>query len=126
MAGKIIADQIQNSTVGTLDTKHLVKSIPKAHIKSNVLATGVTASEDSFLISSITDEGTGDANINFTNTFANDGYTAIGTVSGIYVGAALGTHLGADTTSSMDSIRIYRPSSYYDAPIAYIAIGELA
>jgi hypothetical protein len=125
MAGKIIADQLQSTTAGTIDTKHLVKSIPKIHVKSNILAAGVTASEDSFGMSSITDEGTGDADINFTNAFANNGYTAIGTVSGVYVGAALGTHHAA-TTSAKDDVRIYRPSSYLDAPIAYIAIGELA
>ena len=124
MAGKIIADQIEHSTAGSLDTDHLVKSIPKAHLKSNVLNTGATSNESSFLISSITDEGLGDADINFTNAFANDGYTAIGTVTGIYVGASVTTHM-TSTTSSKDDIRIYR-TAYLDAPISYIAIGELA
>jgi len=123
--GKIKADTLEHSTVGSVDTNHLVKSIPKAHIKSNVLNTGVTSNESSFLISSITDEGLGIANVNFTNAFVNDGYTAIGTVTGIYVGAALGTHM-TGATSSLDNIRIYRVNAYLDAPISYIAIGELA
>ena len=127
MAGKIIADQIQSTSAGTLDTKHLVKSIPKAHAKSNVLAVGNTASEDSFLVSSITDEGPGDADINFTNAFATNGYAAIGTASGVFVGNSFGTHFGG-TTTSKDDIRMYRSgeNAYKDAPFAYIAIGELA
>lgn len=127
MAGKIIADQIQSTTAGTLDTKHLVKSIPKAHIKTNVLATGNTASEDSFLISSITDEGLGDADINFTNAFATNGYAAIGSNSGINVGTSFGSHYSG-TTTSKDDIRLYRSgeNAYKDTPFAYIAIGELA
>jgi hypothetical protein len=127
MAGKIIADQIQSTTAGTIDSKHLVKSIPKVHCKSNVLAVGNTASEDSFLVSSITDEGLGDADINFTNAFANNGYTAIGTASGIFVGTSFNTHFGGVTTSK-DDVRMYRSgeNAYKDAPFAYIAIGELA
>jgi hypothetical protein len=104
-----------------------VKSIPKVHCKSNVLGTGNTASEDSFLVSSITDEGLGDADINFTNAFATNGYTAIGSNSGINVGTSFGTHYGGVTTSK-DDIRLYRSgeNAYKDTPFAYIAIGELA
>lgn len=59
MAGKIIADQIEHSTAGSLDTQYVVNGTNKAWaiIDTN---TATTATTDAMNVSSVADNGTGD------------------------------------------------------------------
>ena len=72
MAGKIIADQLQSTTAGTIDTKFAVNGSAKAW--ANVNGTGTIALRDSFNVSSITDQGVGDITHTFTSAMANTNY----------------------------------------------------
>ena len=59
MAGKIIADQIEHSTAGSLDTQYVVNGSAKAWaiIDTN---TATTATTNAMNVSSVADNGTGD------------------------------------------------------------------
>ena len=68
MAGKLIADQIQHSTAGSLDTQYVVNGSAKAWINFTCLTT--TSIRDSFNVSSVTDNGTGDTTISYTSSLS--------------------------------------------------------
>ena len=76
MAGKIIADQIEHSTAGSLDTSYVVNGSAKAW--ANIDGTGTIALRDSLNVSSITDDGTGAYDTSFSNSFSTTSYCAIG------------------------------------------------
>ena len=66
MAGKIVADQLEHSTAGTVDTQFVVNGSAKAwerHNASHVL-------NSSFNVSSITDNGTGDTTVTYSNALS--------------------------------------------------------
>ena len=65
--GKIIADQIQHSSEGTVDTQFVVNGSIKYWV--HIDGTGAAAIRGSFNTSTITDNGTGDYTGNFTNNF---------------------------------------------------------
>lgn len=70
MAGKIIADQIQSTSAGTLDTKYVVNGSAKAWIN---LSSSAMSINGSFNASSLVDDGsaTGVVQVNLTNSFNN-------------------------------------------------------
>lgn len=72
MAGKIVADTLEHSTAGSVDTQYVVNGSAKAWINFN--GTGTIASRDSFNVGSISDEGTGKYDINLTSSMNNDDY----------------------------------------------------
>jgi len=72
MAGKIIADQIEHSTAGSLDTSYVVNGSAKAWVNLN--GTGTIAVRDSLNTSSISDQGTGDTRITVSSAFATTNY----------------------------------------------------
>jgi len=76
MAGKIIADQIEHSTAGSLDTSYVVNGSSKAW--ANIDGTGTIALRDSLNISSLVDDGTGAYDTHFSNSFSNIIYCALG------------------------------------------------
>ena len=71
MAGKLIADQIEHSTAGSLDTSYVVQGSAKAwgHFEGND-----TTLDDSFNTSTLTDNSTGNYTANFTNSMSNVNY----------------------------------------------------
>ena len=75
MAGKIIADQIEHSTAGSLDTSYVVNGSAKAWVNYDATAitdpASLTGVLDSFNTASILDGGTGFSTIAFTNVFNN-------------------------------------------------------
>ena len=76
MAGKIVADQIEHSTAGSLDTQYVVNGSAKMFYNLN--GTGTIAFRDSLNISSATDKGTGDYKVAFTGNFNATDYTPVG------------------------------------------------
>jgi hypothetical protein len=77
MAGKIIADQIEHSTAGSLDTSYVVNGSAKAWVNFN--GTGTVAIRESFSTSSITDNGTGNYTVNFTTAMSDADYSVVAT-----------------------------------------------
>ena len=76
MAGKIIADQIEHSTAGSLDTSYVVNGSAKYWVTFSTLT--VVQVHDSLNHSSFTDVSTGHANISFVNSFNNTNYSGSG------------------------------------------------
>ena len=73
MAGKIVADTLEHSTAGSIATNYVVNGSAKAWIFTTDKTTHVP--DNSLNISSMTDNGGGRPESNFTNSF-NDAYIA--------------------------------------------------
>ena len=127
MAGKIIADQIEHSTAGSLNTSYVVNGSAKAWIHFDVPG-GTPTSRDSLNMASITDDGTGDYQVNFSSSFANGFYATSGTGDdGQYFFCV---QENAEPTSSDFTMKFsYPPSATSDADVdncSTIHMGELA
>ena len=72
MAGKLIADQIEHSTAGSLDTSYVVNGSAKAWV--NFDGSGTVAIRKSHNTSSITDSGTGQYVININSAMDSADY----------------------------------------------------
>ena len=84
MAGKIIADQIEHSTAGSLDTSYVVNGSAKAWVNFTQVSTQTIRS--SVNISSLTDAGTGQTlPISFTSAMADSDF-----VGSFYTNATIG------------------------------------
>ena len=76
MAGKIIADQIEHSTAGSLDTSYVVQGSAKAWVNFN--GTGTIASRNSLNLSSLLDNGIGEYTINYVSAWSAVNYAFTG------------------------------------------------
>lgn len=76
MAGQLTIDTLSAGS-GVLATQNGMTGIAKAWVNFN--GTGTVAIRDSFNVSSITDNGTGDFTINFTTAMPNANYAVAGT-----------------------------------------------
>ena len=74
MAGKIIADQIQSTTAGTLDTKYVVDGSSKSWVQFYGY-TGALVTNNSLNVASLTDNGTGEYGVNFSSSFSSANYS---------------------------------------------------
>lgn len=73
MAGKLIADQIEHSTAGSLDTSYVVNGSAKAWVGFNTItSTSIFQSQN---VSSLTDNGTAYTTINFSSNLNSTGYS---------------------------------------------------
>ena len=75
MAGKIVVSTLNNDT-GVLATQNGMNGIAKAWV--NFQGTSTVTIRDSFNVSSITDNGTGDYTVNFTTAMPNANYSVAG------------------------------------------------
>lgn len=105
MAGKIVADQLEHSTAGSIATNFVVEGSAKAF---GNIASGTTLVE-SFNESAFTDNGTGDFTHNFTNSMANKNHVTTGNNMRNNDGGS--GHTGAygnssDTSSTTSSARM--------------------
>jgi len=75
----LVAQTISNGTVST-STANVVNGA-KAWVNFN--GTGTVAIRASYNVSSITDNGTGDYTINFTNAFTDADYSSVGSCSAL-------------------------------------------
>jgi len=111
MAGKLIADTLEHSTAGSLDTSYVVNGSAKAWINFNGQSTGIRGSLN---VSSQTDVSTGRDQIAFTNSLDDAGY-AMGVVSG---------DVNANsTTASTQRIAQLLATSGYDMNTIYVSGG---
>jgi hypothetical protein len=124
MAGKIIADTLEHSTAGSVDTQYVVngsaKSWSHSGLDDNVI-------EDSLNTSALSDEGTGLANYSFVSSFNSANHVDVGMIGSnaahvFYNGA------NAKAAGSTGTIRLYDTSNgHADAnTINILSHGDLA
>jgi len=92
MAGKIVADQLEHSTAGSLDTQFVVNGSAKLWCNW----AGSATVNNSFNTASLTDNGTGNFSVNTTNAFANVNYCRAGFV--VNTGGTSGALINSTTT----------------------------
>lgn len=122
MAGKIVADQLEHSTAGSLDTQFVVNGSAKAWCNFDGTAGSVSFS-DSFNKSSITDDATGAFTTAFTNNMSNATYTelpASSFFSGIWSSAEMTTSDCKIFTSNASGTNVDRD------PTVTATLGDLA
>jgi hypothetical protein len=146
MAGTVIADNLQAASTSTLVIKNGVANTPPTIQDSagteigtfcrawvNFDGTGTfspnpstTKIRASFNVSSITDNGTGDYTVNFTNAMPDINYSFAGNSSqdaGTGTGGAFVVNQGATTpTTSAFNLRVHRSAVAY-ADAAYVSIA---
>ncbi len=130
MAGKIIADQIEHSTAGSLDTSYVVNGSAKAWVRFK--GTGTLAVNKSLNTSSVSDIATGTYDQNYTSSFSDAVYNYVHGAKDNDDGMGIPT-LGSDprvsdTTSTVRLIYNYAGNStFYDgAGICNNIFGDLA
>ena len=74
--GTLKADTLTHSTAGSLDTNYVVNGSAKAW--TVFTGTGTAAIDDSLNTSSLTDNGTGDYTLDWSNSFASTRYAGGG------------------------------------------------
>ena len=72
MAGKIIADTLETGAGADIATSYVVNGSAKAWVNFN--GTGTIAARDSFNVTSLTDNGTGDYTVTYSNSMSNGNY----------------------------------------------------
>ena len=95
MAGKIVADTLEHSTAGSLDTQYVVNGSAKAWGLFN--GTGTIAVRDSLNVSGITDLAVGKMTVSKTSAMGSVNYT---------------TALRSDLDDAAGASRTYNPEVY--------------
>ena len=125
MAGKIVADQLQHSTAGTINTQFVVDGSAKAWAKITQDSTHTLNSNLNF--SSLVDGGTGETDLLFTSSM-NDAVYAVA----IAIYGSNNRHSIAETVSvsqiTIQSFQISSNSTEADATngVAFNIMGDLA
>jgi hypothetical protein len=122
MAGRLVVTTLNNDT-GVLATQNGMTGIAKAWVNFN--GTGTVAIRDSFNVSSITDNGTGDYTVNFTNAMPNVNYSVqalAGTNSSIVGRAWQNTSRAFPATGSIAIGTVNFSSTFTDIEYVYVAI----
>jgi hypothetical protein len=140
MAGTVIADNLQAAATSTLVIKNGVANTPPTIQDSagttigtfcrawvNFNGTGTVAIRDSFNVSSITDNGTGDYTVNFTTAMPDVNYSAVATGYSDRTGTGTyGIYVGINTLATgsfqIDSLAGASVFSYFDSLFVTIAV----
>lgn len=144
MAGTVVADQLEAASTSTLVLKNGVANTPPTVQDSagtqigtfcrawvNFNGTGTVAIRASFNVSSITDNGTGDYTVNFTNALPDANYAvAITASAGTNNSALVGTVKSAtqygapsnQTTTACQIVFINYVNSLIDTGAIYVSI----
>lgn len=120
MAGTLTISTLSDGTNSTSST-NCIQGSAKAWVNFN--GTGTVAIRASYNVSSITDNGTGDYTINFTNAFADANYSVSGSgyrVSGSYVGTCV--TYGTQTTTACPVQLITDTGGLVDSAVCSFAI----
>ena len=119
--GKIKADTLEHSTSGSVDTKYVVEGSAKQWAKFTVAA----SLSDSLNTSSITDNGAGNFEVNFSSAMGNANYAVTTCTFTIY---GRETHCDASSTSAYGIGTWYNLSRSEDSitDCGTAALGDLA
>jgi hypothetical protein len=119
MAGTFVSDTIQNGAGATVPTTTVINGSAKAWVVFD--GTGTVAIRASYNVSSVTDLGTGQYDVNFTTAMSNANYSSVATDN--YYGI---TNAGEPAPSSTASkVRVYTYNtggSFIDASGVSVAI----
>jgi hypothetical protein len=117
MAGKIIADQIEHSTAGSLDTSYVVNGSAKAWITFSGNGTTV---RDSSNTSSLVDDGAGIYSYNLTSSMSNANYTSNSSASYINDTSNYETYLAMNYVGNLSATRTTGQNNvgFWDAAFA--------
>ena len=99
--GKLVADEIEHSSEGAVNTQYVVKGSARVHIRGNLTTPAITGSLG---VSSLTDNYTGSGKPQFTTNFAAADYTVVISVG--KSGDVLFAELQADSTATTSEHRI--------------------
>jgi hypothetical protein len=137
--GTIAFDTLSSSgqitgTAKSVDTDYVVNGSAKAWVNFN--GTGTIATRDSFNTASLTDGGTGDYVLNFSNVMSDANYSVTGS-SSVLIGSFETMFVpnfkppGTETASTTSAFQfaVLRPSTTqpYDVPYVYVQVhGDLA
>ena len=105
--GKIKADTLEHSTAGSLDTQFVVNGSAKVWLYGPATVASIS---DSFNISSVDDDGTGDYGLHFSNNFNTVNYVMThASNDGGASSAIIVTDLtyGTNTTAAVDVEQVY-------------------
>jgi hypothetical protein len=101
--GKLVADEIEHSSVGSLNTEFVVKGSTK-NWTNNTISTDTHTIQASFNTSSLTDDGAGRSDVVFTNNMSSVRYSITSTCS--YNGSYLFPHFGNNSLQTTGHYRI--------------------
>ena len=123
--GVTTAGSISVTGEGNSTTTNLQQGLCKAWSVNFTLLSSSGATEDAFNIASTTDEGTGTASLNFTNAYANKGFTSL------VMAGNNGDVFGAtkfDDLTTRAKIQLFRQSTgaVVDNAFSFISSGDLA
>ena len=104
MAGKIIADTIETGAGADISTSYVVEGSAKAWASWN--GAGTLAVNDSLNLSSISDLGTGNYQLNFSSSLNNDDYAYNFTGNGRAESSRF-LHSAMDYTVATGSLQMY-------------------
>ncbi len=129
MAGKIIADQIEHSTAGSLDTSYVVNGSAKMWCLWNQENT--PAIRDSFNSASLTDNGSGKGQVNLTTAMSNVNYSYGGHHSDIGGGYVTSVINNSDyqsiNTTTQFRVSMLNGDGYQDSMYCgYSIVGDLS
>jgi hypothetical protein len=108
MAGKVVVSTLNNDT-GVLATQNGMTGIAKAWVNFN--GTGTVAIRDSFNVSSITDNGTGDYTVNFTTAMPNANYVSVFGIRNIDPAFLNNLEIKYNTTPTVSAINVIATST---------------
>lgn len=130
MAGTVVVDAVKSSTTGAPTFQNTsgteIGQLCRAWVNFN--GTGTVAIRASFNVSSITDNGTGEYTVNFTNAMSDANYAITGTTStdGVtYNGFLLAPGNSDRNTNNCKVVSIAGTGAggtSYDAPAVSVAI----
>jgi hypothetical protein len=124
--GNLLADVVQGSTANTPPVFKdgngtTIGTLCRAWVNFN--GTGTVAIRASFNVSSITDNGTGDYTVNFTNALPDANYAISGFCSAAAATAAFVPYGGANFLQSTTSVRVQTAAtSNFDPTVACVSI----
>jgi len=127
MAGKIIADTLEHSTAGSVDTQYDVNGSAKAWVNFN--GTGTIAARDSLNLSSLVDNNTGRYDVNLTNSLNNDDFASVSCVGEVVssAGDRSASNSPVDTNTVLVGTTSSNTGAYGDNDFVLTTIhGDLA
>jgi len=124
MAGTIIADTLTHSTAGSVTTDYVVNGSAKAWVNFN--GTGTIAARDSFNVTSLDDNGTGNYDVNFTNAMGNADFSSQVTAGYSADTGRYGENLAYNASFATVGARNSSGTSVDNAGIAVTISGDLA
>jgi hypothetical protein len=127
----LVAQTISNGTVST-SSANVIQGSAKAWVNFN--GTGTVAINGSYNVSSITDNGTGDYTINFTNALPNANYSVIGNASNNNTFGSIlvninstssGGNLTSTPTTTATRLTVAQPNiGYIDTPFICVSVFD--